>query len=248
MKPFSKHLTIACCLAAAGAAHAQYDFKDWSATFSSTGYAYSNTSTAGTISGWDAHPAFANAPGNWGMPLAITPNNILTNGFQIHGLNALGSTVRFDFSPGYQWGSGGQMLIGNIHNGYEYTLEAWDFNGTQLDVNLWNKIAEYDSSAAGTSGYFSTSWTSRSAAGLASRFYVNDPLADPNLGQGGIVHVGGLHNNIARIDMTLSRSDLIPNAQQVDLLFFNVATPVPEPATLVALGAGLAALLARRKR
>lgn len=148
-------------------ATAQYDWKDWTATFSSAGWTYTNTTSAGTINGFDAHPGFVAAPGAWGMPYAVTgPTNTFTNEFQIHGLNGLGSTVRFDFSAGYQWGSGGQALIGNIHNGYEYTISAWDFSNNQLDANAWSVLGEYDSSASGTSGYFSTSTTSRSAAGL----------------------------------------------------------------------------------
>jgi len=232
--------------ASAMSANAQYDFKDWTAQYQSSGWSYSNTSAAGTITGFDAHPGFMAAPGTWGMPYAITTNNIFTNEFQIHGINGLNSTVTFNFSAGYAWGSGGQMLIGNIHNGYEYTLSAWDSFNNQLDTNLWNTIAEYDSSALGTQGYFSTSWTQRAASGLSTRFYVMDTAADPNFGQGGVVHVGNLQN-VGRIELTLTRSDLVQNAQQVDLMFFNVATPVPEPATLVTVGCGLAIAIRRRR-
>lgn len=62
------------------------------------------------------------------------------------------------------------------------------------------------------------------------------------------MHIGNLQNNIARIDLTLTRSDLIQNAQQVDLVFFNVATPVPEPTTLAVLGIGALCGIARRRR
>jgi hypothetical protein len=240
----SSALRAAILLLPAAPASAAF-FHDWTGTFSGSGWTYTNTSYAGTTTGFDPHPAFAAQPGTWGVPYAITTQTPFTCEFQIHGTTALGSSVDFSFSSGYAWGSGGELLIGNIHNYYEYTLEAWDFSSNQIDVNTWLTINEYPSSAPGTIGYFSTSSTTRTAAGLASKFFVFDPNVDPNLGQGGVVHVGGLAN-VGKIRLTLTSSSLAPNAQQVDFILFNVGTPIPAPGALGAAAVGV--VLATRRR
>ena len=167
-----------------------------------------------------------------------------TTELQVHGTSGLGSSVDFNFSNGYGWGSGGRLIIGNIHNGYEYTISAWDFSNTPINVNSWLPVAsEYPSTAIGSAGFFSTSLTN------TTRFYVSDTAADPNLGQGGILNLGGLVN-VGRIQLTLTSSSLIANAQQVDWMIFNVATPTPAPAggMLAAAAAGLVGLRRRRPR
>lgn len=246
MKPWRSIVALGAVVAVAAPACGGV-FLDWSTSFSSSIWHFNNTSAAGTITGVSPNPGFAARPGTWGMPTAMTTQPPLTNGFQIHGLRALGSSVDFTFSPGYAWGAGGEMLIGNIHNHYEYTISAWDFSGTPIDVNAWNWLAEYPATAPGTAGYFSTSSTQRSAAGLSSKFFVNDPLAGASGGQGGVVHLNGLVG-IGKIRMTLSNSALAPNPQQVDLMFFNVAPPgIPAPAGSMALaGAGFLAMSRRR--
>lgn len=231
---------------------AQYDYHDWTANFTNINnvakWNFSNTSSAGTITGQSVSPGFAPAPGSWGMPTAITNQAPFTNGFQIHGTSATGSFAEFAFSSGYAWGAGGHMILGNIHNHYEYEIAAWDFSNNQIDVNQWTLFGtEYPSTAPGSSGYFSTSATQRSANGLASRFFVNDTAASANLGQGGVIELAGL-KNVGRLRMTLTNSALMPNAQQVDLMFMWVGTPVPSPGsiTLTAL-AGIVAVRRRRK-
>lgn len=230
-------------------AQAQWDYKDWSTQFHSNNgspyYTFNNTSAAGSISGISNYPGFAAASG-CSVPTAITSNNTFTQELQIHGINGLGGSVDFTFSTGYGWGTGGRLIIGNIHNGYEYTISAWDFNNNPIDVNTWLPVAaEYPSTAPGSAGYFSTSSTQTAAFGHSARFFVNDPNADPNFGQGGVLNLGNLVN-VERIRLTLTHSSLIPNAQQVDWVIFNVGTPVPASGTLALLGCG--GLVAFRRR
>ena len=146
-----------------------------------------------------------------------------------------GGFMSFTFSNGYAWGSGGQMLIGNIHNCFEYTVSAWDFNNHPIDVFAnWNFIAEYQSNAPGTLGYFSTSPTIRSLNpdGVSEDFSVNDPKADPNSGQGGVVQLEGLQN-VAKLQVTLTDKNLCANHQKDDFILFNVASPLTGPLSTI---------------
>ncbi len=234
---------------ATGAAHAQWDYKDWTAQYQNinnqVSYAFTNTSAAGTISGLSIYPGFAGAS-SCSVPTAITLQNSFTTELQIHGTSGLGSSLDLTFSNGYAWGSGGRLIIGNIHNGYEYTLSAWDFSNQPINTNSWLPVAgEYPSNATGSAGYFSTSLTSITSAGLSTRFSVMDTSADPNFGQGGVLNIGGLVG-VGKIRLTLTNSSLVPNAQQVDWLIFNVGTPVPSPG--VGLATCSAGLLLRRRR
>ncbi len=246
MRSFRSPLAAAASVAlSATAASASHVFHDWTPTFTNTAWLYSNTSSAGTITGSSNHPGFGGQVGTWGIPLAITTQSPFTSEFQIHGTSGLGNSVTFNFSNGYAWGSGGELIIGNIHNYYEYTLSAWDFSNNPINVNAWTTINEYQSTAPGTIGYFSTSTTNRTAAGNSSKFWVFDSNVNANMGQGGVVHVGGLVN-VAKIELKLTSSSLAPNGQQVDFILFNVATPVPAPAGAMALG--LIGLFAARRR
>lgn len=239
-------ITAFACLASSAYAATTWDYHDWTATFTSTAWLYGNTSSAGTISGSSNHPGFGASPGSWGVPYAITNNNTFTNEFQIHGTSGLGNDVTFNFSSGYQWGTGGRLFIGNIHVFYEYQISAWDFSNNPINVNTWTTVTEYQSSAPGTSGYFSTSSTTRTASGNSSLFSVYDTSVNPNFGQGGVVLLDGLVN-VGRIELKLTNSALAPNAQQVDFMLFNVGTPtVPSPAAGAL--AGLSGLLGIRRR
>jgi len=204
------------------------DYHDWSAKCTVNTCAYLNVSLAGTITG--SSSKFWDDPGTFGVPYAITPDNLFTNEFSANG-NFVGSSVTFNFSSGYNWGSGGQMLIGNIHNCFKYTVSAWDFNNQPIDVFAnWNFIAEYQSNAPGSQGYFSTSPTIRSLNPdqVSEDFSVDDATADPNSGQGGVVQLEGLRN-VAKLQVTLTNNNLCKNEQDSDFILFNVATPLTGP-------------------
>jgi len=239
----------AAAVVSATSAQAAYQWHDWTSTFTGLGYNFSNTSAAGTISGFSGLSQFASSPGSWGMPTAIQPGLIFSDAFQIHGLNGLNGVATFNFSAGYGWGTGGRMTLGNLHNYYEYTISAWDASNNPIDVNTWSVLTEFASTAPGTSGYFSTSLSSRSAAGLSSKFFVYDPLASPETVQGGLMLIDGL-SGVAKLQIQLTNSNLAPNSQQVDFLLMNFATPeaVPEPAPVAVMAMGLAALFRRRRR
>ena len=223
------------------------DFYDWTSTFTGSGWSFTNTSSAGSISGFSALPAFSKDVGTFGMPTAIT-SQLFTNEFDISGQN-VGGSATFDFSSGYDWGTGGELILGNIHNYFEYTLSAWDFSGSPINVNTaWTVGTEYSSTAPGTLGYFSTSSTQESASGNSENFFVDDPTADANGGQGGVLTIGGL-TDVGEIQLTLTSSSLGTNAQQDDFIIFNVGTPTPEPATYGLCVAGLFVVgILRRRR
>ncbi|MFN0133943.1 MAG: hypothetical protein ACKVW3_15615 [Phycisphaerales bacterium] len=229
-----------------GAAEAQWDYKKWTAAFSNPSWQFSNTSAAGTIT-TTSNTAFTPAFGAWGVPTAITTNNIFPTELDCHGIGSLGGSLDLNFSNGYGWGTGGRLFIGNIHNFYEYTISAWDFSNNQIDVNTWLTVNEWQATAPGSAGYFSTSSTTRGAVGLSSRFFVFDTTVNKNFGQGGVVLIDGL-TNVKRLRLTLSNSALMPNAQQSDFILFNVGTPVPAPASAAVLcGAGVIVLRRRRR-
>lgn len=220
-------------------------FHDWTWTFTGSSWDYANTSVSGTINASSPSPGFSRSTGSWGLPTAITTQPPLATGLTAQGIASLGTTLRLDFSTGYDWGSGGEMIIANVHNYYGYTLSAWDSGGAPIDVNTWIFLGEYPSSAPGVSGYGSTSNTMRTAVGQSTLFSVVDPMASAGSGQGGVVHMGGLLG-IGRMDLTFTTSSLGPNDQLADLIFFNVGTAVPEPSTALLVGFGLVGMAGRR--
>lgn len=254
---------------------ATMDFKDWTVTGSGHAAQVTNLSSAGTITGSKICPSggcWGYSPGTIGVATAITPQQFSTE----FSAAKPGTAMDFIFSVGYDWGTGGQLLLGNIHNYFEYRISAWDFVGNEIDVNTWTTptglLTEYPDGSPGQLGYFSTSSTTRCAGtstinlppgqsscpGTAntSDFFVADagtPGAGlENFGQGGVLALGGLLN-VGRIQVTLVSNSLATNGQGSDFFLFNVATPVPEPSSAVlsvsaATAGGLVLLLRRRRK
>jgi hypothetical protein len=230
-----------------------------------------NTSSAGTITGTSPHvnpftDGFFAKPGLWGVPTPISTQPPFNWELDIFANRPGSTSVNFVFTNGlndYAWGAGGTLLLGNIHNFYEYRLSAWDFAGNQIDVNTWSIGAEYgfgpNSDPTGgttaTLGYISTSDTLHSADpadAFSELFYVIDNRSIPNfdlanLGQGGVFTLTGVRS-VQRIQLTLTNSHLGANAQSDDFILFNVATAVPEPSSVFLITAGLVSLAAYRSR
>lgn len=172
------------------------DFKDWTASFGSGKETWTNTSSAGTVTGTSMCPGCWGAPtGTFGVANAIDPPGPITFTTEFNA-SPNPSSVNFVFSNNYDWGTGGELILGNIHDYFEYSLQAWDFGGNPIDVNTqWTFLNEYLNGAAGQQGYFSTSSTNRCAGGsslicagpsTAEDFYVYDTMVDANSGQGGL--------------------------------------------------------------
>ena len=244
------------------------DFKDWTASFNSGVEHWDNSSSAGTIAGTSACPGCWGAPnGTFGVANAINPPGPITFTTEFNAATA-GSSANFVFSNNYTWGAtGGELILGNIHNYLEYTLSAWTSGGVSIDVNTWLPLTEYLNGAAGQLGYFSTSSTghcvSTSTSGnptgqsvcpgattASESFFVYDTGADANSGQGGVLVLGNLQN-VGRIQLTLASNDLnnqIASPGGSDFILFNVGSSAPEPSTVVLVGAAGLLLLVRRRR
>lgn len=235
------------------------DFKDWTASFGSGKETWTNTSSAGTVTGTSMCPGCWGAPtGTFGVANAIDPPGPITFTTEFNA-SPNPSSVNFVFSNNYDWGTGGELILGNIHDYFEYSLQAWDFGGNPIDVNTqWTFLNEYLNGAAGQQGYFSTSSTNRCAGGsslicagpsTAEDFYVYDTMVDANSGQGGVMVFSGLQN-VGRIQLSLLSSSLAQNGQGSDFILFNVGTPVstPEPASAALVGGAGALLLLLRVR
>ena len=202
-----------CLTLGSGKLYAQQYFHNWTSALGESSY-------AGTITIADPGIGFAYGE-NESMP-AIT-NTAITSGFNNGG--NIGDSITFTFSAGYQWGKGGQMIIGNIHNYFQYTLSAWDFNGNPIDVNQWTTVAEYPYT------WTPASKTNRAASGSSSNFFVHDPAADPASGQGGVLWLEGL-KNVGTMTLTLTNNAVPPTPSYykvgADFILFNVATPQHE--------------------
>lgn len=252
------------------------DFKDWTVAGVGSSAQITNVSAAGTVTGSPICPSrgcWGYPTGTYGVATAITPQQFSTE------FSAFkpGTGLDFLFSVGYDWGTGSQLLLGNIHDYFEYRISAWDFAGNEIDVNTWTTptglLTEYPHGSPGQLGYFSTSSTTRCAGSSSinppsgqltcpgtantSDFFVADAGTAgsglENFGQGGVLALGGLQN-VGRIAVSIVSNSLATNGQGSDFFFFNVATPtaVPEPSsavlTMSAAASGAFVLLVRRRR
>ncbi len=176
------------------------------------------TFTATSTNGW--------RPGGGPYPTHFTPP--LQNEFSVGGD---GDTVVITLPSGLTWGSnGGELILGNIHNYFEYNLSATD--GTNpIDVNAWKFLGEDITSTSSTSSCVGgtavnvlpngTCWGKPTSKG----FYVYDPNAPASSGQGGVVALGNLPSNVRTITLTLVSNNLgnmLPNGAGSDYVLFNV--------------------------
>lgn len=201
------------------------------------------TVTATSSSGW--------RPGGSGGTNFTPP---LTTEFSVA---HLGASVTITLPGGLNWGpGGGELILGNVHNGFAYSLSASD--GTNaIDVNAWTVLGE-DLNSTSTTSLCAGGTVSGVPSGTCSGpstsmgLYVYDLSASPGSGQGGVVAFGGLPSSVRTISLTLTSNDvggMFPSGGQgSDFIIFNVGPAVPEPSSMALLGLGAAFLSLGRLR
>jgi hypothetical protein len=177
----------------------------------------------------------------------------LTNEFNVYG-NGASLVITL---TGLPWGtSGGELILGNIHNYYEYNLSAKDSAGNPINVNNWAYLGEDLNSTSSTSYYSGGLLPPGAPSGFvpgatdSENFYVADSNASPGSGQGGVVALGDLPSTVATITLTLASNNL-DNAfplgnQGSDFIIANVGpAAVPEPSSVVlsVIGMGVVGML-----
>lgn len=219
----------------ATASHATtYVFYDWSAALTNGIWKFTNASNpAGTISAQSVAGFWTPDTAYYGLPAAIS-SQTFTHEMDVSASNGIGDPFTITLPAGFAWGSGGMLVIGNVHDWFSYKLQAWDFNGLPINVNNWmtpaGLQAEY---LTGGAGYFATSNTVSTALGNDRIFSVSDSSVTPGYGQGGVIPLlmthAGLPDNVAKITVTLT-NDAPPGGEGggVDFVILNVATPVDQ--------------------
>ncbi len=227
-------------------------------------YQWTSATCVGTNCTWTATSPFptitANSSNGW-VPGGSGGTNFtppLTNEFNVAGN---GASLVTSFPSSLNWGAnGGELLLGNIHNYFEYNLSATD--GTNpINVNNWTFLGEDLNSTSSTSSCVGGSAVALLPGGICAggpdskSFYVYDPNASTGSGQGGVIALGNLPSNVRTITLTLESNnlgDMFPNGGQgSDFILFNVGaqSTTPEPGTLALLGTGVLGLagVIRRK-
>jgi hypothetical protein len=169
----------------------------------------------------------------------------LTNEFNVYG-NGASLVITL---TGLPWGtSGGELILGNIHNYFEYNLSAMA-GVNPINVNNWTYLGEDLNSTSSTSylaGNLSPPGVTNFVVGTSNseNFYVADSNASPGSGQGGVVALGDLPSTVTTITLTLASNNL-DNAfplgnQGSDFIIANVGSAtVPEPSSVVLTGIGM---------
>jgi hypothetical protein len=183
----------------------------------------------------------------------------LTNEFNA---NSVGASLVTTLPSGLNWGTtGGELILGNIHNFFEYNLSATDTLGSPINVNAWTILGEDLNSTSSTATCIGGSSVSVLPGGVcvgassSEGFYVYDTGASTGSGQGGVVALGNLPSNLGTITLTLASNNLgnmFPTGGQgSDYIVFNVGEATPEPSSAVLIGTGavgMLVLLRRRRR
>lgn len=232
-------------------------------------YQWTSTTNSGSTYTWTA-----TTPG--GVSVSATSNNgwvvggsggtpftpPLTNEFNVFGI---GASLTISLS-GLNWGpTGGELIFGNVHDGYEYNLSATDTSSNPINVNGWTFLGEELNSTDPTSecvggslGVLPTGTPGgTTCAGPANSedFWVYNNTDNQGGRQGGVVALGNLPSNLGSITLTLESNNLgniFPSGGQgSDFIIANVGSDAPEPSTVVLIGTGgvgMLALLRRRRR
>lgn len=224
-----------------------------------TPYDWTTASCSGSNCTWTASSPFgavtANSTNGWrpggSGGTSFTPP--LNNEFSVFGTGAL---VTITFPSSLNWGTaGGELIFGNVHNGFSYAISASD--GTNaIDVNTWTLLGEDLNSTSTTSlcagGGSPPSICTAPATSMV--FWVLDSGASFGSGQGGVVALGGLPSTVRTISVELISMNLgnvFPNGGQgSDFIILNVgeASAVPEPGSAGLALCGAAGLLLRLRR
>lgn len=185
----------------------------------------------------------------------------LTNEFNVFG-NLASLTITLS---GLNWGAtGGELILGNIHDGFEYNLSA-TYGINAINVNAWTILGEDLNSTNPTSecaggtpnGLPIGTPGGTTCAGPANSedFWVYDNTNNQGSRQGGVVALGNLPQNLSTITLTLESDNvgnLFPNGGQgSDFIIANVGpASIPEPSSVVLIGTGVIGVLVllRRRR
>jgi hypothetical protein len=208
--------------------------------------------TSATCTGLEINCAWA-APSTFGAVTAFSnywypePESVgtgftppLANEFYA---DTVGDSVVMTLPIGLNWGkAGGELILGNIHNFYEYNLSATDSSGNPINVNDWTYLGvdltpvgshpdPVSSTSTCTFGGFLPDGSACPGTSSSEDFYVYDTsacggsiLACEGTSQGGVVALGNLPSTVSTITLTLESDnlgDLEGGYSAFDLTIFN---------------------------